>query len=216
MNLSSATDNGLAGTASAAGSRATQPLVAPSGDCHFGVEVLGVDLTDLGTGDLEWIRQVWSDNPLLLIRWQLLTEHDLMDFSRFFGELEVVVRKDIHSRHNPEIALVSNLYLEDGSNIGGLGTYELRWHSDQSYRTRPATGAVFYALEIPPARSAPWMPSSGTCRSAGTGAVSPPAPGRWSGGPGGAGRPPGPVCLPDVQHGHHRRTGVPGNPGQNA
>ncbi|MEM9930476.1 MAG: ATP-binding protein, partial [Bacteroidota bacterium] len=37
---------------------------------------------------------------------------------------------------------------EDGSNIGGLGPYELRWHSDQSYRTRPATGAVFYALEI--------------------------------------------------------------------
>ncbi len=130
--------------------RMTQPLISPTGECHFGVEVRGVDLADCTTSDLDWVRQVWSDSPLLLIRGQLLSEDALMEFSRFFGELEVVVRTDIHSRHNPEVALVSNLYLEDGSNIGGLGTYELRWHSDQSYRTRPATGAIFFALEIPP------------------------------------------------------------------
>ncbi|MEM7704164.1 MAG: TauD/TfdA family dioxygenase [Pseudomonadota bacterium] len=150
MNTHSAFDQGSLGVAASPESKSTRPMVSPVGDCHFGVEVTGVDLRDLTTEDLGWVRQVWSDNPLLLVRRQLLTEDNLMDFSRFFGDLEVVVRKDIHSRHNPEIALVSNLYLEDGSNIGGLGTYELRWHSDQSYRTRPATGAVFYALEIPP------------------------------------------------------------------
>jgi len=114
------------------------------------VEARGINLAERDGDDLQWLRQVWSDSPLLLIRGQLLSEDSLMAFSRFFGELETVVRTDIHSRHNPEVALVSNLYLEDGSNIGGLGTYELRWHSDQSYRTRPATGAIFFALEIPP------------------------------------------------------------------
>ncbi len=130
--------------------RITQPLVSPNGECHFGLEAKGIELSSVAINDLEWLRQVWSDSPLMLVRDQLLSEYSLMDFSRFFGELETVVRTDIHSRHNPEVALVSNLYLEDGSNIGGLGTYELRWHSDQSYRTRPATGAIFFALEIPP------------------------------------------------------------------
>ncbi|MFK7955403.1 MAG: TauD/TfdA dioxygenase family protein [Lysobacterales bacterium] len=130
--------------------RITQPLVSPRGECHFGLEAMGVALSDPDLNDLQWLRQVWSDSPLMLVRNQLLSEQSLMEFSRFFGDLETVVRTDIHSRHNPEVALVSNLYLEDGSNIGGLGTYELRWHSDQSYRTRPATGAIFFALEIPP------------------------------------------------------------------
>lgn len=34
--------------------------------------------------------------------------------------------------------------LENGTHIGGLGNYEPRWHTDQSYRERPATGAVFH------------------------------------------------------------------------
>ncbi|MEM9533972.1 MAG: TauD/TfdA family dioxygenase, partial [Pseudomonadota bacterium] len=127
-----------------------RPMVAPGGAQNFGVELDGIDLRQLDDAVLQAVRHCWSENPLVLLRDQLVDENCLMDFSRHFGELEVVVRKDIHSRHHPEVALVSNLYLEDGSNIGGLGTYELRWHSDQSYRVRPATGAVFYALEIPP------------------------------------------------------------------
>jgi len=35
--------------------------------------------------------------------------------------------------------------------IGGLGDGELQWHSDQSYMMTPATGAMLYAVELPPA-----------------------------------------------------------------
>ena len=127
-----------------------QPMRAPDGAQHFGLEITGFDLTTGNRAQQHAIVQQWSDEPLVLIRNQLVGEQDLMAFSRLFGELEVVVRKDIHSPYHPEIAFISNLYLKDGSNIGGLGDYEVRWHSDQSYRKRPATGAVFFAIEVPP------------------------------------------------------------------
>jgi len=36
-----------------------------------------------------------------------------------------------------------------GRSIGGLGSGELDWHSDQSYMTHPATGALLYMVEMP-------------------------------------------------------------------
>ena len=128
----------------------TRPLVGPSGAHTFGVEVGDFDIATADTMQLEAVARLWSDVPLVLVRGQLLDEAALMRFSQTFGDLETVVRKDIHSPYNPQVALVSNLFLEDGTNIGGLGNYELRWHTDQSYRTCPATGAIFFAIEMPP------------------------------------------------------------------
>ena len=51
----------------------------------------------------------------------------------------------------PEVGLISNLKDSQGKQIGRLGDGELEWHSDQSYMMKPATGAVLYALELPPA-----------------------------------------------------------------
>jgi taurine dioxygenase len=127
-----------------------EPLCHADGQHRFGVEIRGVDIRDADADVLNAIADLWSRQPLVLLRDQLPSEAELMRFSRTFGELEVVVRKDIHSPYHPEVAFVSNLYLENGTNIGGLGNYELRWHTDQSYRERPATGAVFHAIEVPP------------------------------------------------------------------
>jgi taurine dioxygenase len=41
------------------------------------------------------------------------------------------------------------LKTEAGERIGGLGSAELNWHTDQSYREVPATGSIFYAIEMP-------------------------------------------------------------------
>ena len=34
--------------------------------------------------------------------------------------------------------------------MGSLASSELNWHSDQSYQPHPATGSIFYAVEMPP------------------------------------------------------------------
>ena len=123
---------------------------------RFGLEILGLDLTRLDEATHAAILRLWERHPLLLSRRQLLDEQALIDFSRPFGKLEIIVRKDILSRQHPEIALVTNLRDEAGQPLGGLGSYDLRWHTDQSYRLKPATGAVFYAIEVPPEGGNTW------------------------------------------------------------
>ena len=122
----------------------TRPLEA-----NFGLEVLDLELATLDDEAGDALRELWQGNPLLLLRRQLLSEIELVDFSARFGKLEIIVRKDIHSVHHPEVVIVSNLRNEAGESIGGLGSYDLRWHTDQSYREKPATGAIFLAVEVP-------------------------------------------------------------------
>jgi alpha-ketoglutarate-dependent taurine dioxygenase len=54
----------------------------------------------------------------------------------------------------PEVGVISNLRDAQAKPIGGLGDGELQWHSDQSYMMNPATGALLYAVELPPAGGA--------------------------------------------------------------
>ena len=44
---------------------------------------------------------------------------------------------------------VSNMQTEAGERLGSLSSSELNWHTDQSYQPRPATGSIFYAVEMP-------------------------------------------------------------------
>ena len=68
-----------------------------------------------------------------------------------FGAVEASLRYDWASRHTREIGYISNLRDADGRAIGGLGSNEVVWHSDQTYVANPATGAMLYCVEAPPA-----------------------------------------------------------------
>jgi taurine dioxygenase len=92
---------------------------------------------------------LWQREPLLLLRRQCINERELVEFSRRFGELDILVRDDLLSKENPEVIYVTNLKRENGSPLGGLGSYELNWHHDQIYRQRPPTGSIFQAVEMP-------------------------------------------------------------------
>lgn len=116
---------------------------------RFGVEVLGVDLAALDDATFDAIYALWRADPLLLFRRQCPSERELVEYSRRFGELDILVRDDLLSRQNPEVIYVTNLLREDGTRLGGLGSYELNWHHDQIYRERPPTGSIFHAVEVP-------------------------------------------------------------------
>ena len=69
-----------------------------------GLEVLGVDLAALDEVSAGAIYALWQHEPLLLFRRQTLTEREMVDFSRRFGELDHIVREDMYSSDFPEIA----------------------------------------------------------------------------------------------------------------
>ncbi len=115
----------------------------------FGLEILDVDLANLDDATFDEIYQCWQQEPLLLFRRQSLSEREQVEYSKRFGDLDILVRDDMLSPLHPEIIYITALRRPDGTPMGGLGTYEIYWHHDQIYRERPASGSVFYAVEVP-------------------------------------------------------------------
>lgn len=116
---------------------------------NFGLEVLDADLANLDDATFDAIYKLWQQDPLVLFRRQSLTESELVGYSRRFGDLDLIVRADMHSPLHPEVIYISGLKRPNGTPLGGLGTYELHWHHDQVYRERPASGSIFQASEMP-------------------------------------------------------------------
>jgi alpha-ketoglutarate-dependent taurine dioxygenase len=117
----------------------------------FACEVVGLHLWEPPNDHtIDQLRALWAHHPVLVFRRQALSERELADFSALFGPLERIVRTEWASPVVPEVGLVSNLKDAQARPIGGLGDGELQWHSDQSYMMNPATGAMLYALELPP------------------------------------------------------------------
>jgi len=47
------------------------------------------------------------------------------------------------------VTVISSV-VKDGKPVGGLGSYELVWHTDMSYNALPPRASLLYALEVPP------------------------------------------------------------------
>ncbi len=117
----------------------------------FACEIIGLCLWEAQDDQtIDQLRALWAHHPVLVFRRQALSEDELAHFSARFGPLERTVRTDWASPARPEVALISNLKDAQARPIGGLGDGEIQWHSDQSYMIKPATGAMLYALELPP------------------------------------------------------------------
>jgi taurine dioxygenase len=114
---------------------------------RFGLEVAGVDLTDLEPRTIEALRLLLVRNGVLLFRDQDLLEEQLEMFSRQIGDgrLEMSARKMAHSRSRPYVAQLTNMTRSDtGEAMGFGGSTTDFWHSDQEFRETPATLATLY------------------------------------------------------------------------
>ena len=118
----------------------------------LGAEVSGVDASKpVSAETFAAIRKAWLDNLVIRFRGQKLTDPQMLEFSRLFGELDPPgpnpYGKAFLPRH-PEMNVISNVK-EDGVPIGGLGDGEAIWHSDMTYVDTPPSAALLYALELP-------------------------------------------------------------------
>lgn len=116
-----------------------------------GARVEGVDLRKpLSDADQRRINQAWLEHIVLVFPEQDLTPEEQIAFSRRFGVLddhESQAPSTLHPDHR-EILVLSNKM------VGGKksGTYNSgrNWHTDLSYTTRLAKGAILHCKEKPP------------------------------------------------------------------
>jgi taurine dioxygenase len=132
--------------------RAAAPFdVVPTG-AALGAEVMAGDLRALDGDGFARVVKAWHDHAVLLFRDQTLDDHDLIAFSRRFGDLDIAPVQENGRRFVngiPEIYIVSNVKV-NGEAIGSLGDGEAAWHTDMSYVAKPPKASMLYAIEVPP------------------------------------------------------------------
>ncbi len=124
--------------------------VTPTGHA-LGADVSGIALAQIDEDAFAAIKKAWLEHLVLRFRAQVLTDDDLIAFSRRFGELDRAPKDTTTTNFvpgKPEVLIISNV-VEDGRPIGSLGSYESEWHTDMSYVVMTPTASLLYALEVP-------------------------------------------------------------------
>src|SRR5262249_55895243 len=141
------------GVQTTAAHSATAPAieVIPTGRA-LGAEIRGLDLRDMDTAAFTRVMDAWHEHSVLLFRGQMLSDRDLIAFSRRLGDLDHAPIQENGRRFVeglPEIYIVSNVKVK-GESIGSLGDGEAVWHTDMSYLDMPPKASLLYSLEVPP------------------------------------------------------------------
>jgi taurine dioxygenase len=137
--------------------------VVPSG-AALGAEIHGLDFSLPVPGEVkDALRKAWAEHLVLLVRDQTIDDDQLIATAGIFGPPHEAASRKYHlnvgeqvddkliSRH-PSVSIISNLD-KSGKPVldnGGLGSYEVVWHTDNSYVEVPPAGSMLYALEVPP------------------------------------------------------------------
>jgi taurine dioxygenase len=129
------------------------PKMISNLDAPLGAEAGGVDLAKpLSQADIDAIETAWRTRFVVVIRGPVMSDPQLLAFSRRFGELDPPGPNPYGEPFNkayPEINVISNV-VEAGKPIGGLGDGEAVWHADMTYMEVPPKAAILHALEVPP------------------------------------------------------------------
>src|SRR5258706_12893450 len=115
--------------------------IQPTGGA-LGADVHGVDLSrPLSDAQFERIALAWNEHLVLRFSGQKIDDAMLMKFSARFGDLDRVPIASVGfdrsnsgvPREAEEWVAVIASVKKDGKAVGGLGSYELVWHTDMSY-----------------------------------------------------------------------------------
>ena len=119
----------------------------------LGGEIIDLDISKKLTQDqINFINQSWDERLVLVFKKQNLDDHKLINFSKYFGELDPPGPNPYGITflpEFPEINVISNVKNEQGTPIGNLGDGEAVWHADMTYLQLPPKAGILYALEVP-------------------------------------------------------------------
>ena len=119
----------------------------------LGGEIVDLDISNKLTQDqINFINQSWDERLVLVFKKQDLDDHKLINFSKYFGELDPPGPNPYGITflpEFPEINVISNVKNEQGTPIGNLGDGEAVWHADMTYLQLPPKAGILYALEVP-------------------------------------------------------------------
>lgn len=117
-------------------------------------EVLGIDFSQpLPDATVTAIKQAWADHLVLVFPNQPISDERHVEVTRYFGEPEVFHQDRIKSTVVPEIFRVANTD-EDGNIMPPSDPVQQqlssarKWHTDSSYRAKPAIGSLLHGVEI--------------------------------------------------------------------
>ena len=119
----------------------------------LGGEIVGLDISKKLTQDqVNFINESWNERLVLVFKKQNLNDPKLINFSKYFGELDPPGPNPYGITflpEFPEINVISNVKNEQGTPIGNLGDGEAVWHADMTYLDLPPKAGILYALEVP-------------------------------------------------------------------
>ena len=119
----------------------------------LGGEIVDLDISNkLTQNQINFINQSWDERLVLVFKKQNLDDHKLINFSKYFGELDPPGPNPYGITflpEFPEINVISNVKNEQGTPLGNLGDGEAVWHADMTYLQLPPKAGILYALEVP-------------------------------------------------------------------
>jgi taurine dioxygenase len=117
----------------------------------MGAEITGIDVRhDMTPAIRDQVWDLFNQHKVLCFRDQDLTVDDLVDFTRHWGEpLEHTMPGQLKPGVRPDVNVASNA-LPDGKPSGKHPDFTaMRWHTDRSWRPRPALATLLYGSEVP-------------------------------------------------------------------
>ena len=115
----------------------------------FGAEVLGVDLgAPMDDATFARVRALWLEHQVIVFKDVEMAPGRQIEFSRRFGEIELIYLQDSTPEGYPELFVISTIPRIDGT--VGVPRVGRHWHTDSQFLARPVSATILYAKVVPP------------------------------------------------------------------
>jgi taurine dioxygenase len=108
---------------------------------RIGVEIAGAEIARMDDSDFAAVHRALLDHLVIVFYDQQLTPEEHLAFARRFGELEPPHPVFPHLPGHPQVSVLENR--------GNEGVNNDEWHTDVTFRAKPALGSILYARIIP-------------------------------------------------------------------